>query len=117
MAEMKPNVAVAIPDLVRDSFDLFGDGGCGAIVAKEGVGAAVVGGGGVFEPFPGAGGFDWRISRIDVGGLDGSLAVFGARFPWGVFILVHPCAAEGARDPNQVGGGEEQASLLQVECR
>ncbi len=58
-----------------------------AIMAKGGGGAVVVGGGGVFKPFPGVGGFDWRISRIEVGGLDGSLAVVGARFPWGVFVL------------------------------
>ncbi len=74
---------------------MFGDRGCTAIVAKEGGGAAVVGGGMVFEPFPGAGGFNWRISRIDVGGLDGSLAVVAARFPWDVFVLVRPCSAEG----------------------
>jgi hypothetical protein len=35
MAVEKPNVAVAIPDFVEKSFDLFGDGGCAAIVAKE----------------------------------------------------------------------------------
>ena len=92
---MKPNVAIAIPDLVGESFDLFGDGGCTAIVAKVGGGAAVVGGGGVLKPFPGAEGLDWRISRINVGGLDGSLAVAGAHFSWGVIVLVHPCAVEG----------------------
>ncbi len=69
----------------------------------EGDGAAVVGRGGVLEPLPGAGGFNWRISRIDVGGL-GSLAVVGVCFPWGVFVLVRPCAAEGVRDRNQVWG-------------
>ncbi len=90
-----PNVAIAIPDLVGESFDLFGDGGHAAILAKEGGGVAVVGRGGVLEPFPGAGGFDWRISRIDDGGLDGSLAVVEACFLWDVFVLVCPCAAEG----------------------
>ncbi len=50
-------------------------------MAKVGGGVAIVGGGGVLKPFPGAGGLDWRISRIDLGGLDGSLAVVGARFP------------------------------------
>jgi hypothetical protein len=78
---VKPNVAVAIADLVGESFDLFGDRGCVAIVAKEGGGAAVVGGGRVFEPFPGVGGLDWMISRIDAGGLDGSLVVVGVCFP------------------------------------
>jgi hypothetical protein len=58
MAVVKPNVAVAIPDSVGESFDLFGDGGCVAIVAKEGGDAAVVGGGGILEPFPGVGGFN-----------------------------------------------------------
>ncbi len=81
MAKVKPSVTVAIPDLAGESFDLFGDGGCTEILAKKGGGAAVVGRGGVFEPFPGAEGFDCRISRIDVGGLDRSLAVFGVRFP------------------------------------
>jgi hypothetical protein len=38
-------------------------------VVKVGGGAAVVGKGGVLEPFPGAGGLDWRILRIDVGGV------------------------------------------------
>jgi hypothetical protein len=80
--------------LSGEGFDLFGDGGRMAIVAKEGGGAAVVGRGGFLEPFPGTGGFNWRISRIDVGGL-GYLAVVGAHFPLGVFVLVHPCAAEG----------------------
>jgi hypothetical protein len=64
-----------------------------------------MGGGRVFNPFPGAGGFDWSISRFDAGGLDGSLAVVGARFPWGVFVPVHPCAAHGVWECNQVGGG------------
>jgi hypothetical protein len=104
MAKVKPNVAVAIPDLVGESFDLFGDGGQVVIVAKARGGAAVIGRGGVFEPIPGAGGFDWRISKIDVGGLDGSLVVVGACFPWGVFVLVCPCAAEGVQDRNQVRG-------------
>jgi hypothetical protein len=36
-------------------------------MAKVGGGAVVVGGGEVFEPFPGARGLNWRISRIDVG--------------------------------------------------
>jgi hypothetical protein len=72
----------------------LGMGAHAAIVAKEGGGAAVMGRGGVLEPFPGVGGFNWMISRIDVGGL-GSLAVVGARFPWSVFVLVRPCAAEG----------------------
>jgi hypothetical protein len=98
MAKVKPNVAIAIPDSVEESFDFFWDRGCTAIVAKEGGGAAVAGGGGVFEPFPGVGGFNWRISRIDIGGLDGSLPVVGACFPWGVFVLVYPCAAEGVQD-------------------
>jgi hypothetical protein len=114
MAVVKPNVAVAIPNLVGESFDFGGDGGHAAIVAKVGGSAAAVGGGGVLEPFPGVGGFDWRISRIDVGGLDGSLGVVGVHYSWGVFVLVRPCAAEGLRDHNQVQGGEELASSLQV---
>ncbi len=73
---------------------MFGEGGHAAIVAKEGDGAAVIGGERDLEPFPGAVGFNWRISRIDVGGL-GSLGVVGAFSPWGLFVLVHPCAAEG----------------------
>jgi hypothetical protein len=113
---MKPYVAIAIPDSVGESFDFFGDGGREEIVAKEGGGAAVVGRGGVFEPFPGAGGFNWRISRISAGGLDRSLAVVGAHFPWGVFVLVCACAAEGVQDRNQVRGGEELTFLLQVKC-
>jgi hypothetical protein len=114
-AMVKPNVAIAIPDLVGQSFDLFGDGGCATIVAKVGGGAAVMGGDGGLKPFPGAGSLDWRISRIDVGGLDRSLAVVGARFPWGVFVLVRPCAAEGVQDRDQVRrGGEGLASSLQV---
>jgi hypothetical protein len=92
---VKPNVAIVIPDLVGKSFDFWGDGGRTAIVAKVGGGAAAMGGGGILKPFPGVGGLDWRISRIDVGGLDGSLGVVEARFPWGVFVLVRPCAAEG----------------------
>ncbi len=91
---VKQNVAIAIPDLVGESFDLFGDGGCAAIVAKEGGGAAVLGRGGVLEPFPGVGGFNWRISRIEVGGV-GSMAVVEVHFPWNSFVLVHPCAAKG----------------------
>ncbi len=78
---VKPNVAIAIPDSVGESFDLFGDGGCVAIVAKDRCGAAVMGGGGVLGPFPGVGGLDWRILRIDVGGLDVSLADVEAHFP------------------------------------
>ncbi len=35
MAEVSPKEAVAIVDLVGGSFDLFGDGGPVAIVAKE----------------------------------------------------------------------------------
>ncbi len=81
MAMVKPNVAIAIPYLVGESFDFLGDRGRTAIVAKVGGGAAVVDAGGVLEPFPGAGGLDWRISRIAVGGVDGSLAVVGVRFP------------------------------------
>jgi hypothetical protein len=95
MAVVKSNVAVAIPDLVGESFDLFWGWGRSAIVAKVGGVAAAVGGGGVLKLFPGAGGLDWRISRIDVGGLDRSLGVVEAQFPWGVFVLVRPCAAEG----------------------
>jgi hypothetical protein len=64
-----------------------------------------VGRGGVLEPFPGVGGFNWRISRINVGGLNGSLAVVRARFSWDVFILVRPCAAKGVQDRDRVGGG------------
>jgi hypothetical protein len=60
MALAKPNVAVAIPDLVGESFDFEGDRACAAIVAKEGGGTAV-GGGGVLAPFSGVGGLDWRI--------------------------------------------------------
>ena len=45
MTMVKPNVAVTILDSVRESFDLFGDGDCAAILAKEGGGAAVMGGG------------------------------------------------------------------------
>jgi hypothetical protein len=71
MVDVKPNVVAAIPDLVGESIDLFGDRGCVGIVAKEGGGAAVLGRGGVFKPFPGAGGFNWRISRIHVGVLTG----------------------------------------------
>ena len=102
---VKANVAVAIPDLVGESFDLFGDRGHSAIVAKEAGGVTVMGGGEILEPFPGVGGFDWRISRIEVGGLDGSLGVVEACFPWGMFVLVRPCAAEGVRDRDQVQGG------------
>jgi hypothetical protein len=94
MAVVKPNVAVAIPDLVGESFDFGGDGGHKAIVGKVGGGAAAVGRGEVLEPFPGARSLDWRISRIDIAGLDGSLGVVEARFPWGLFVLVHPCASE-----------------------
>ncbi len=101
---VKANVAVAIPDLVGESFDLFGDRGHSAIVAKEAGGVTVMGGGEILEPFPGVGGFDWRISRIDVGG-SGSLAVVGVRFPWGVFVLVHPCAAKGVQDRDRVWEG------------
>ncbi len=43
MAVVKANVAIAIPDLVGESFDLFGGVGCASIVAKEAGGAAVVG--------------------------------------------------------------------------
>ncbi len=35
MTEVNPNEAVAIADLVGESFDLFGDGGHAAIMAKE----------------------------------------------------------------------------------
>ncbi len=35
MAEVNPNEAVAIADLVGESFNSFGNGGCAAIVAKE----------------------------------------------------------------------------------
>jgi hypothetical protein len=69
-----------------------------AIMAKVGGGAAPVGRGGVLQPFPGAGGLDWRISSNDVGGLDGSLGVVEARFSWGMFVLVGPCAAKGVQD-------------------
>jgi hypothetical protein len=51
------------------------------------------------------GGFNWSISRIDAGGLDSSLAVVGACFPWAVFVLVHPCAAKEVQDRNRVQGG------------
>ncbi len=98
MAVVKSKVTVAIPDSVGESFNFLGDRGrpaIVAIVAKVGGGAAAVGGGGVLEPFPGAGGLDWRISRIDVRGLDWSLGVVGACFPWGVFVLMHPCAVKG----------------------
>ncbi len=64
-----------------------------------------MGRGRIFNPFPGARGFDWSISRIDAGGLDGSLAVVGGCFPWGKFVLVHPCAAEGVWECDQVRGG------------
>jgi hypothetical protein len=73
-------------------------------VAKECSSAAGIGGGRVFNPFPGAGGFDWSISRIDAGGLDGSLAVVGVHFTWGVLVLVRLCAANGVRDHDQVQG-------------
>jgi hypothetical protein len=105
MAMVRPNVAVAIPDLVGESFDFFGDGGCEAIVAKVGGGAAAVSGSGVVKPFPGVGGLDWRISRIDVGLSDGSLGVVEAHFPEDVFVLVHPCTVEGFETPSECGGG------------
>jgi hypothetical protein len=78
MAVVKPNVAVAIPDLVGRSFDFWGDGGCTAIVAKVGGGAAVVSGGRFLKPFPGAGGLDWSGAPM-----------------------------EGVQDRNQVRGGGE----------
>jgi hypothetical protein len=90
MAVAKPNVAVAIPDSLGVSFDCFRDGGHTAIVAKVGGAAAAVGRGGVLEPFPGVGGLDWRISRIDVGGSDRSLGFVEAHSPWGMFVLVRP---------------------------
>jgi hypothetical protein len=58
MAVVKPNVAIAIPHLVGESFDFLDDGGHTAIMAKVGGGAAVVDGGGVLKPFPGVGGLD-----------------------------------------------------------
>jgi hypothetical protein len=64
-----------------------------------------MGGGRVSNPFPGVGGFDWSISRIDAGGLDSSLAVVGARFPWDMLVLVRPHAAERVRECDQVQGG------------
>jgi hypothetical protein len=64
-----------------------------------------MGGGRVFNPFPGVGGFDWSIFRIDAGGLDGSLAVVGTCFLWGVFVPVRPHAAEGVWERDQVRGG------------
>ncbi len=64
-----------------------------------------MGGGKIFDPFPGAGGFDWSISRIDAGGLDGSLAVVVACFPWGMFVLVRPHSEEEVQDCDQVQGG------------
>jgi hypothetical protein len=101
----KPNVAVAIPDSLGVSFDCFGDSGHTAIVAKVGGATAAVGGGGVLEPFSGVGGLDRRISRIDVGGSDRSLGFVEAHFPWGVFVRVRPCAAEGVQDRDRVRGG------------
>ncbi len=76
-----------------------------------------MGGGRVFKPFPGAGAFDWSISRIDAESLDGSLAVVGACFPWGVFVLVRPGAAEGFGTATKCGEGEELVSLLPFVCR
>jgi hypothetical protein len=99
------DVAIAIPDLVGESLDLFGDGGHAAIVAKVGGNAAVAGRGGVLEPFPGAGGLDWRISRVDVGGLDGSQAVVGARFPGACSIWCAHVQRSVFKTATKCGGG------------
>ncbi len=37
--------------------------------------------------------------------MDGYLGVVEAHFPWGVFVLVCPCAVEGVQDRGQVWGG------------
>jgi hypothetical protein len=70
----------------------------------------------VFNPFPGAGGFNWSISKIDAGGLDGSLAVVDMRFTWGVFVLVRPCAVEGVQNATKCKEGLELVSSLLFGC-
>jgi hypothetical protein len=102
MAVMKPNVAIANPDLVGESFFCLGMG----VVQQSWQRREVV-----------------LLSWVEVGFSLGREALTGgsqeliACFPWGVFILVHPCAAEGVQDRDQVQGGGGLASSLQVKRR
>jgi hypothetical protein len=114
---VKPNVAIAIPDLVGESFDLFGDGGCTAIVAKVGGGAAVVGGGGVLKPFPGAEGLDWRSSKNwcwGFGQVPGGWRLLERVFPGVCLFWCTHMQRRGFKTTTKYGRGEELASLLQV---
>jgi hypothetical protein len=71
-----------------------------------------MGGGRVFNLFPGAGGFDWSISRIDAGGLDGSLAVVGTHSPWACLWWCTLVQQRGFGTATKCREGQELVSLL-----
>jgi hypothetical protein len=75
-----------------------------------------MGGGRVFNPFPGVGGFDWSISRIDAGGLERSLAVVGALFPWGVFFWCSLMQQRVLGTATKCREGQELVLLLLFVC-
>ncbi len=84
-AVLNSKVAAARAKLVGVSFKAFRDGDCMAIVAKEG------GSGGAFviqDRVLGGFNWEWRISRIDAGGLDNALAGVETRFPGGTLGLI-----------------------------
>jgi hypothetical protein len=95
-------VAEAIAKLVRVSSKGFGDGGCAATFAKDGGGGRALGRGEVvILSFV----WEWRISRIDAGGLVHALVGVNACFPWGAVGLMWPRGAEQEQERNQVRRG------------
>jgi hypothetical protein len=90
-AVVSSNVAEAIAKLVGVSSKCFGDGGHAATFAKDGGGGRALGRGKVvILSFV----WEWRISRINAGGLVNALVGVNARFPWGAVGLMWPRGAE-----------------------
>jgi hypothetical protein len=80
----------------------FGDGGRTATFAKDGGGGSALGRGEVvILRFV----WEWRISRIDAGGLVDALVGVNACFPWGAVGLMWPHGAEREQERDQVQRG------------
>ncbi len=101
-AVLSSNVAEAIAKPVGVSSKGFGDRGCTETFAKDvGGGRALGRGEVVILSFV----WEWRISRIDAGGLVNALVGVNACFPWGAVGLMWPRGAEREQERDQVWRG------------
>jgi hypothetical protein len=95
-------MAEAIAKSVGVSSKGFGDGGRTAKIAKDGGGGRALGRGEVvILRFV----WEWRISRVDAGGLVDALAGVNARVPWDAIGLMWPHGAERERECDRVQRG------------